>query len=339
MNKVSVSILLPLLCILTLLSGQTPNNRPVIGILTIPSTISGYPGGNWSCFLASYCKFIEAAGARAVPIPYDASYENLTYFFNSVNGILMVGGGSNLINDISKDNIRLQSNYTEKVNFLVDLAIQANDKGDFFPIWATCLSWEALIIVLSRNVFIMENITGDTNIPRNLSFSWAAKNSRLYNQMSDDLWEATITENITLFDHNSSISPESFYHNDYLPEIMSVLSVSYAGYERWFISSAEAVNYPFYGSQYHSEKNTFEWSLIPIPHTPIAILFEQFIANFFVNEARKNNHQYEEDALDKSLIYNWNAEVINSKTMGPMYFFPTVEQNQGMWPGIYDINI
>ena len=338
MKILSVSILLPLLCILTLIPAQTPNNRPVIGILTIPSTTSGYPGANWSCFLSSYCKFIEAAGARAVPIPYDASYDNLTYFFNSVNGILMVGGGSNLYIDNSTNNTRLQSNYTQAVNFIVNLAMEANDKGDYFPIWTTCLSWEALMLVLSQNNFIMDIVTGDTNVPRNLTFTWAAKNSRLYNQMSEDLWQATLTENITFYDHNNSISPEAFYNNDYLPEIMNVLSASYAGYGRWFISSAEAMNYPFYGSQYHPEKNTFEWSLIPIPHTPIAVLFEQYIANFLVNEARKNTHQYQEDALNKSLIYNWNPVVLKSKTMGPMYFFPTVNQTQGMWPGIYDIN-
>jgi len=58
-----------------------------------------YAPGNYSYFPASYVKFIEAAGARVVPIPYDASPENLTFFFNSTNGLLLPGGGANIYID------------------------------------------------------------------------------------------------------------------------------------------------------------------------------------------------------------------------------------------------
>jgi hypothetical protein len=63
-----------------------------------------------------------------------------------------------------------------------------------------------------------------------------------------------------------------------------ILSVnSYKGIE--FISSIEHKAYPFYGVQFHPEKNAFEWKTESIPHSADAILVGQFYGNFFVNES------------------------------------------------------
>ena len=67
-------------------------NTPVIGVLTIPSNVPGHQPGNYSMIPASYLKHIESAGARVVPIPYDASPENITFLLNQVNGVLFIGG-------------------------------------------------------------------------------------------------------------------------------------------------------------------------------------------------------------------------------------------------------
>ena len=46
-----------------------------------------------------------------------------------------------------------------------------------------------------------------------------------------------------------------------------------------------AFDYPFYGVQWHPEKNNFEWSLNEnIPHSDHATVISQTAANFFVQE-------------------------------------------------------
>ena len=77
-----------------------------------------------------------------------------------------------------------------------------------------------------------------------------------------------------------------------------------------------AINYPFYGVQWHPEKNVFEWSNHEdINHTFHAILIAQTVANFFVQESRKSNHQFiNEDAETDSLIYNYPATFTGRKT-------------------------
>lgn len=52
-----------------------------------------------------------------------------------------------------------------------------------------------------------------------------------------------------------------------------------------FISSLEHITYPFYGLQFHPEKNLYEWKIgQKIPHGESAVQIAQYFANFFVNE-------------------------------------------------------
>ena len=53
----------------------------------------------------------------------------------------------------------------------------------------------------------------------------------------------------------------------------------------FFFSSA--YDYPFYGTQWHPEKNPFEWATREaINHSKEAVLVTQYVANFFVDQGR-----------------------------------------------------
>eukprot|EP01050_Picozoa_sp_SAG11_P022046 SAG11_NODE_4063_length_2082_cov_1.845688_1_plen_169_part_00 len=123
-------------------SGNPP--RPIIGILaqplngvdsvrsdldpSAPFEPAGTVGKQY--IAASYIKFVESAGARAVPILYDSDKATLLKLFSSVNGILFPGGSASLQNS---------SRYYIAGKTLYDAAVSANQKGDHFPIWGTCL--------------------------------------------------------------------------------------------------------------------------------------------------------------------------------------------------------
>lgn len=52
-----------------------------------------------------------------------------------------------------------------------------------------------------------------------------------------------------------------------------------------FISTLEHKSLPFYGIQFHPEKNIYEWVTEKnIPHGSKATQAAQYFANFFVNE-------------------------------------------------------
>jgi gamma-glutamyl hydrolase len=94
------------------------SSSPVIGVMTQPIS------GDTSTYIAaSYIKWIEAGGARSIPIPYDAPSEMVEDLFSQVNGVLFTGGGS----DLSQSAVDVWR-----------LANQANQNDeDFFPIWGT----------------------------------------------------------------------------------------------------------------------------------------------------------------------------------------------------------
>lgn len=74
--------------------GGCGNLRPVIGVLTQPQRTP--LGVEVEYVAASYVKFLEAAGARVVPLRYSASEEELRRVFDSINGVLFPGGAADL---------------------------------------------------------------------------------------------------------------------------------------------------------------------------------------------------------------------------------------------------
>lgn len=64
-------------------------------------------------------KWIESAGGRAVPIPYNASAPVLDALFDRINGLLLPGGGNPL---------------PDAAVHMIRRAVAANDAGDYFPV-------------------------------------------------------------------------------------------------------------------------------------------------------------------------------------------------------------
>ena len=96
--------------------------------------------------------------------------------------------------------------------------------------------------------------------------------------------------------HGHGLLMSEYERNTNLKSFFRVLSTNIAPSNgAVFVSTMEALEYPFYGTQWHPEKNNFEWSLgagyyTNIPHSYNAILASQATANFFLQEARKSSH-------------------------------------------------
>lgn len=74
------------------------NDRPIVGVFAYPSEFEGtFPSSDYSYIAASYVKWIEQSGARAMPIPFDLSDEDLKSVFSKINGILFPGYGLVLV--------------------------------------------------------------------------------------------------------------------------------------------------------------------------------------------------------------------------------------------------
>jgi gamma-glutamyl hydrolase len=112
-----------------------------------------------------------------------------------------------------------------------------------------------------------------------------------------------------------------------------------------FVSTIEHRNYPFYGVQFHPEKNLYEWVRNKnISHTSHAVEASQYFAAFFVSEARKSDHKFKDSkAEDQYVIFNFPPSFTGAKgsAFEQCYLFPAdvkydaTEEESSASTGIY----
>ncbi|XP_072168050.1 gamma-glutamyl hydrolase-like [Diadema setosum] len=295
---------------------QPVTENPIIGILTQESTpVLALFGPTY--LSASYVKYIESAGGRVVPILVRQPEEYYVQIFKSVNGILFPGGSATIQG--------LTSDYAKAASILYHLAVAANKNGDFFPLWGTCLGFEALMILTAQEDILMYNIDAhNISFPVKLSPDYGTSRILSTENTPADIIDTLTTQNSTYNSHKYALTTTNFTKSAILPSFYQVLSTNKDLNGVEFISMVEAYNFPFYGSQWHPEKNSFEFK-VNACHTIGCVRLLQYMANFFVEEARKSDHRFSSTKAERrALIYNYKAVNLNrisSTAFEQAYFF------------------
>eukprot|EP00854_Cymbomonas_tetramitiformis_P010709 gene10709-12668_t len=162
---------------------------------------------------------------------------------------------------------------------LFDLAIEANNDGDYFPIHATCLGFEQLAVKVSGNCSILTNFSAED----------AARGGQ------KEILDCC------------QVAPRDFKMSSELQSFFQATSVSEDKNKVPYISTVEAKQYPIIGTQWHPEKNLFEWtSTEAIPHGADAAKLAQRVANLLVDRARRSCHKPSPAEVEDLLIYNYS---------------------------------
>ncbi|KAF2070281.1 hypothetical protein CYY_008400 [Polysphondylium violaceum] len=297
------------LFLLMALAVNAQNNRPIIGILSQPS----YSSQGSQYIAASYVKYIESAGARVVPILYDISPQNLKTLFTSINGILLPGGG------VDFDS---QPVYMQTLQNIWTLVLSANQNGDYFPLWGTCMGFQELLCLADGNFNILSSYDSE-NYTVPIDFTIQPQTSKLFATAPSEITNILATQPVTMNNHHFGLSPETFANSSTLTSFYRVISdnVDRAGLK--FISTIEAYNYPIYGTQWHPEKPLFEWWAQEVMnHSYPSILANYYTALFFVNECRNNQHAFADLASENAaLIYNYSPVYNPSGDFVQTYYF------------------
>jgi gamma-glutamyl hydrolase len=241
--------------------------------------------------------------------------------FNSINGLLFPGGDTPLTD--------FSSQFMKTAHLFYLLAINANDNGDVFPLWGTCLGFQLLSVLAAGTPDVLcENCFDSENMPLPLNFTDIARSSRLFSRIPGSLMTSLSTEPVTPNFHSSGVFPHSFIDSTRLASVFNVLSTNFDRKWRRYASTIEGKQYPFYGVQFHPEKPSFEW--VPefdIPRSLHAIQIGQFFSDFFVNEARKSMHKFATNADEQNaLIYNTPAVQDPEGYFDQVYVWSNVDQ-------------
>ncbi|XP_003974928.1 gamma-glutamyl hydrolase [Takifugu rubripes] len=294
------------------LSQQPVNDRPVIGVLTqMVSDEAMKPFGR-TYIPASYVKYIESGGGRVMPIRLTLRASEYKTIFGQINGLLFIGGAVDL----------QRSDYARVAKLFYSLALRANEAGDFFPIWGTCMGLQLLTVLVAGENLLSNTTAENLALPLNLTAE--ASSSRMFKGFPDDLMRALAQEPLTGNFHHYGVTVKTFLANTKLRSFFSILSTNVAANGAHFVSTMEGKKYPFYGVQWHPEVNRFQWkSGLSFPHSPHAIQLSSLLAEFFTNEGRRSLHHFEDPEEEaSSLIYKYNpVYAANITGYEQIYFF------------------
>ncbi|XP_066997271.2 gamma-glutamyl hydrolase B isoform X2 [Anabrus simplex] len=265
----------------TLQSQNTPlNNRPIIGILTqeMPQNFKEHYTNYNSYIAASYVKYLEGAGARVAPIWIGKDRLYYKKIISSLNGILFPGGATLFTNP---------AGYAAAGAYLYEYAVKLNNKGNYFPLWGTCLGFELITYLSASQKEIRCNCSAlDQASP--LNFRPGFRMSWLFREVPKAILDALRNEPVTVHYHQFCVTEKNMTAFG-LDKEWRILSTGFDSHGLEFVSSIESRNFPFYAVMFHPEKNAYEWkSTKHIPHSNSAIAVMQYFANFFVNEASWN---------------------------------------------------
>eukprot|EP00659_Diplonema_papillatum_P022416 gene22416-34329_t len=289
-------------------------DRPIIGIWAQP-----YENCDGCEYVAaSYVKWVESAGGRAVPIRYNGTEEQTREIFGKINGVLYTGGASNI---------------TKGAKDMYKLAIAANKQTpqDYFPVWGTCLGFEWIMQMQSENDEILYRSYDAENITLALNLTGKAAGSRLFNLPGNPSYGehlrgilANASNPPAMNNHGAGVAPDTFAKTELLTSFFDVLSTNNDREGQPFVSTVEAADdrMPVFAVQWHPEKNMFEWAVNPqdpelpkevINHTPDAVKASQALADVFVSHTRMSNHRYPNATAAFDALF-WNYPIKNSKT-------------------------
>ena len=286
-------------------------SSPIIGILGLPesegcvtkkrgvSTKRGVDSGR-SCFEAYYAHWLYQAGARVVPLRYNMSDAELSFYKTRLNGILFTGG--DLVLDFNSTYVRTAQKWLD----------HAAKQQDFF-IWGTCQGIQLLHVLVAQSPRVMCLECYDAeDISWPLNFSAAAPGS-FYGQLSASSFASLGSAPITMNFHHDGVEPAQYASGAPFPQIaqfFEVLSTNVDRKGRAFVSSVQgrrARN--VIGVQYHPERQAFEFSDAAgdtgLVHTRQAVEANNQLAIVFVDMCRNSSNAFDSwQQAEQHLLYN-----------------------------------
>jgi gamma-glutamyl hydrolase len=262
------------------------NQEPVIGVVsqTLEDEMKGDSRFDdyHSYVMQSYVDWLEAAGARVVPLNRDEDHDVTLKKLKRLNGVLMPGG---------------EGNYHDYGRYIFDRVKEINDNGTYLPIWGTCAGQHELLSYVADAGWDVLGVYEMDSASLPLDFAYGDPSEFLMFQgLGPDAW--LLTEyNVTYNSHHWSLDPAKFSTDQGLGSFFKPTSLSYMPDGRPFVASMETTGenarYPFYGTQFHPEKAARIYNPTQaVNHGWESVLLNQYFAEFFVQECRKSANKY-----------------------------------------------
>ena len=296
-------------------------DEPVIGIVTItsPKKLREKDPSILGMIPSSYKKWIEQTGVRPIVIPHFLSKEKIKRLISQVNGILFIGGGPSLTRENGEP-----TGLMRKLEFIYKEGILQNElTGGNFPIWGTCLGFQAIMFAASdykaklSRVNTINEMKNLHIIPENYENS---KFSEYVGPKASKFLENDVN---TFFNNHFAFEVEQFKMEPTLNNEFKIIA-SYIKGGKEYVAIAEHRKYPILGVQFHPEKILYEHKqMLRISLTIRSSIVSQDMSRIlFANSLKNKNHFHSQRELNHYLFHNF----FSIKTAGifeTVYYFNT----------------
>jgi gamma-glutamyl hydrolase len=241
----------------------------VIGIISVPLT----PNKKYfkvcgdSYIASSHLKWMNKNNVDFLVIPYDS--KNLKHYFDRIHGLYLPSGGAFA---------GTQKRYYSACKKLIQMAVKENDKGYYFPIWGCCMGFQQMLIIADGKdnlTTLLGTFDSMKNYMTNIDLTPDGKRARIIKGLDTNTFKKITRRNSTTNNHKMGISPEEFDANRGIAEFYKNVGNSTDRNGKKFVAIIEAHDYPFYGVQWHPERNSE---------------MDAFV-KFFIKEMKKNRRR------------------------------------------------
>ena len=264
-----------------------------------------------------YVRWIEAAGARVVVIPWDLTPERLQWYATRVNAVLFPGGGL-------EDDATMQA-YFRNVILWHDTSIDMSSRGQTLVLWGTCQGFQVICAAAARNLSVIEEniVHGLYPLMLSLNLTQASASSRMLNPSttSPEILKALTNHASTLNWHHDAVRLPSWQAHPSMSELIATsTNCDPSGVE--FVSAIEHKTAPIFASQFHPERPPYEFSNSLIGHSAHVMIVSQFFANFLAAQARMSKNAFDggDSEVESHSVHNYALD--NRGYGSALYWLP-----------------
>ena len=211
-----------------------------------------------------YEQFLKIQGLEVVHLNYHSEKGEIACAMDSIDGVLLTGGGyfwpheSTTINSLEYFKVITPRNepYLDYIKEIMDKAKSINDNGRHFPIFAICLGFEGILLAESDFAYPIAHVK---HWDCNRKIKLKEGDSKLKCVLTDNQIKNMTTKDLLYFYHSLGFTEAMFHDYKSLTDNYDITATVSIGDYGSCIASFEHKKYPFFGTQYHPEKNMFDY--------------------------------------------------------------------------------
>ena len=200
-----------------------------------------------SYIASSHLSWMKRQGIIPLVIPYDT--KDLKYYFKRIHGLYLPSGGAFA---------GTQQKYYNCCKKLMLMAMKENDRGCHFPIWGCCMGFQQMLILADGNDDVdhfLQKFDSYKNFLCNIKFTEEGKHSRFVRGIGSETYDKLRRKKCTMNNHKLGITPQKMKNNKKVHSFYKIIGTSKDRKGRDFVAIIEARHYPFWGVQWHPERN------------------------------------------------------------------------------------